>query len=69
MTVIACVWGGEEMLHIVTLHWGLIHRTSMLRVAALCQGMPQGGGGGKQSQEDLIYHQEAETAQKLLQWA
>lgn len=34
------------MLQRVILHWGLIHRTSMLRVAALCQGMPQGGGGG-----------------------
>lgn len=33
------------MLQRVILHWGLIHRTSMLRVAALCQGMPQGGGG------------------------
>lgn len=54
------------MLHVVILHWGLIHRTSMHRAAALCQGMPQGGGGGKQSQEDLIHHQEAETAQKLL---
>lgn len=39
------------MLHRVILHWGLIRRTSVLRVPALCQGMPQGGREASKAKE------------------
>lgn len=53
------------MLHVVILHWGLIHKTSVLREAALCQGMPQGGGGGEASKAKISFITKRQKQQRI----